>query len=564
MPSLTIGWDFLTGKYVATDVASRERAEWPPHPGRVFMALAAAWFETGREADEGAALKWLEKLGDPELVTPRSVDVSFREVVTVFVPVNDTAGPSKAVVPSAPSLTRSRQPRAFPSVWVGDRPCYLRWQSATGLDTHRPALDRICTKVTRIGHSSSLVRLWLEESQGMLGRSDVWVPEDVLPELQSRRVSEGTLDWLERQFNQQGRDEYERLNRDIEGLSLRKRAIRGRGASEQKAAIDAQVDACRERLKSVDPRLPIRPVLGLWSGYRRRKPPETDFTRQTQFDTDVLVLTRTDGPRLPLVSTMAVTRALRSAVMSHSGLQPPPAWVSGHDDDSQPLRDGLQHLAFVPLPFVGSEHADGHLLGVALVFPRAVPRADRGEVLRNLLLAQTREPKPITLTLGSLGVWTLVQRDWAEPRRMLTAETWTASPGGAKTWATVTPAVLDRFPKADRVRDRSAWENEVAVIIATACERIGLPEPVEVQFGTTSWHRGSPRAVAKRRPLRGQPVGNGGDTSTLGDGFPPFPAKGSAGPRPQLHIYLRFDVPIVGPVLLCAGRFLGYGFCKPL
>ncbi len=70
MPGLTIGWEYLTGYYVATNSAKRDRAEWPPHPGRVFMALAAAWFETGEDADEGHALRWLESLDDPQLLLP--------------------------------------------------------------------------------------------------------------------------------------------------------------------------------------------------------------------------------------------------------------------------------------------------------------------------------------------------------------------------------------------------------------------------------------------------------------------------------------------------------------
>ena len=52
MASLTIAWEYLTGYAVATDPTSRDRAEWPPHPARVFMALAAAWFET--EPPQGA------------------------------------------------------------------------------------------------------------------------------------------------------------------------------------------------------------------------------------------------------------------------------------------------------------------------------------------------------------------------------------------------------------------------------------------------------------------------------------------------------------------------------
>ena len=46
MPSLSLVIEYLTGYAVATDAANREQAEWPPHPARVFMALAAAHFET--------------------------------------------------------------------------------------------------------------------------------------------------------------------------------------------------------------------------------------------------------------------------------------------------------------------------------------------------------------------------------------------------------------------------------------------------------------------------------------------------------------------------------------
>src|ERR1700684_4266218 len=98
MPGLTIGWEYLTGYCVATDPASYQRAEWPPHPGRVFMALAAAWFETGENADEGNALRWLERLGDPQMGLPDSNNVFPRKVVETYVPANDSAGPSKAIV----------------------------------------------------------------------------------------------------------------------------------------------------------------------------------------------------------------------------------------------------------------------------------------------------------------------------------------------------------------------------------------------------------------------------------------------------------------------------------
>ncbi len=572
MPGLTIGWEYLTGYCVATDPASRQRAEWPPHPGRVFMALAAAWFETGEDAEEGIALRWLEKLGDPHLVLPPDGEVSHRKVVTVFVPVNgdqakDTFPEKKSgTLQSAPAIARKKNDRTFPSAWVGDALCFLHWPNAVleDVERHQVALDGLCGKVTRIGHSSSLVRMWVAEDTHSPRQSETWVPDDGLADWQARRASEGTLDLLDRQFNRRGREEFDRLTGEIESLAAKKKTIRGKGASEQKAAIDRQIGAIRERLKSVDPRPPIRPKLGLWSGYRRCESEPLAPTRHTDFDSDILILTQIDGPRLPLVSTLAVTQALRGTVMSLSGVQPPPSWVSGHLDGCQPLRNGRQHLAYIPLPFVGSDYADGHLLGAALVFPREIARPDRGRVLAPFVLdPRSGESREIRLTLGSLGEWTLVKRDWSESRQGLKPETWTAHPHGATTWATVTPVVLDRFPKADRAREQTKWQMEVVEIIETACQRLGLPAPAEVQFGTTSWHRGSPRASTKRRPLQ-EHAGAADSTTSLGDGFPTYPAKGSNGLRPQLHVHLRFAEPVVGPILLCAGRFLGYGLCKPL
>src|ERR1700693_755318 len=196
MTALTIGWEYLTGYAVATNPASRDRAEWPPHPARVFMALAAAWFETEPSATEnhsrddlaaeGRALRWLETLGTPELHLPPRANVYDRSAVTVYVPVNDKAGPATATLQSAPALTRSKQPRTFPRVWVGYDPCFLHWPNGDGIEQHREALDRLCRKVTRIGHSSSLVRMWLAEEVSSPHPVEFWLPDGGLGGLQAR------------------------------------------------------------------------------------------------------------------------------------------------------------------------------------------------------------------------------------------------------------------------------------------------------------------------------------------------------------------------------------------
>jgi len=575
MPTLTIGWEYLTGYAVATDPASRNRAEWPPHPGRIFMALAAAWFETGEDPAEGDALRWLESLGDPTMVLPPKENVFERDVVTFNVPIN--ADDFKDIAPhfkkdgkwkfhTRPTellLKRLHVERTFPCVWTGNEHCFMQWPNATDFDFYRPALEELCGKVTRIGHSSSLVSMWLGEVGSTDGRTETWVPDDVMAEFQARRVSSGTLSMLDRQFNRHGREQYEKLSDKIATLTAMKKGIKGSGAKERKAAIDVDISRLGEQLKSLDPRPPHRPTLGLWTGYRRSESKSESEMAHTDFDSDILILKQVDGPRLPLASTLAVTQALRGAVMRQCGVQPPPSWVSGHLDDCQPLRNGNQHLAYIPLPFVSSDYADGHLLGVALIFPRSVPRSERGRALGQMFLEPSGQPRPIDLTLGHLGVWKVIKRDWSETRHALKPETWTAHPNGWTRWASITPVVLDRFPKADWTNDRMAWEIEVAGIITRACQRIGLPEPAEIDIGTTSWHRGSPRAYSKRRPLRGHET-LGAETAPLGDGFPPYPTKGSSGPRLQLHVYLRFSETVVGPILLCAGRFLGYGLCKPL
>lgn len=560
MPSLTIGWEYLTGSCVATDPASRQRAEWPPHPGRVFMALAAAWFETGDDPDEGNALRWLERLNEPEMMLPAHDQVFPRDVVTAYVPVNDSAGPSAALLQSAPSITRSKQPRTFPSVWVGDAPCFLHWPDAAPTDVQRITLDRLCGKVTRIGHSSSLVRMWLADDYPAPANAHRWVPSDGLAEWQARRISEGTLNLLGVQFNRSGRQEQEQISDRIARLKAEK--PKGAGSKERKAAIKTELDGLAERLKAVNGRDPIRPKLGLWSGYRcQNEEPAIARKSEIAFDNELLILTKSGGPSLPVVSTLAVTRALRGAIMSHC--KQPPSWVSGHQPSGDPLRDGKQHLAILPLPDVDHDHADGHLLGTALAFPNWVKRSERGQALGSMLLERDGKIKNIELKLGPLGVWTLSKREWSEPRKGLKPEAWSAHPQGARTWASVTPVVLDGFPKEDRRRDCWAWNNEVLAMLVKACERIGLPEPAQIEFGTTSWHQGSPRATQKRRPLRGHPELIDASAS-LGDGFPPFPAKATTGIRPQFHVWLRFAEPVIGPILLGAGRFLGYGLCKPV
>src|SRR5690625_3364414 len=158
---LALGIRYLTGYAVATDPANRSRSEWPPHPGRVFMALAAAHFETGEDPVEREALEWLESQPAPYLTAEEADE---RSVVTHYVPVNDKAGPARGILQSVPGLTRGKQPRTYPRVRPHDETVWLIWPDADPPGELRQALAGLCEKVTYLGHSSSLVQFWVSEN----------------------------------------------------------------------------------------------------------------------------------------------------------------------------------------------------------------------------------------------------------------------------------------------------------------------------------------------------------------------------------------------------------------
>jgi CRISPR-associated protein Csb2 len=534
MPSFYLVIEYLTGYAVATDPANRERAEWPPHPARVFMALAAAHFETDGSPDEmraeRAALDWLAGLDPPAMGIPAETQ---REVLTVYVPVNDQPG-GEAL------LRRSRQPRLFPRVHVGDEPLRLTWSHRTDkgvrhelseaeLNQHLEPLESICRNVTRIGHSSSLVWPRLERDPAAAAAEPTHVPDENSFDIGMRIVQAGAMRRLEEAFNQSAVDEFTAFEVEIAIANGKaKKELQGKSA---------------ERFPRGRP-TSQRPVFSISHGYRRIEPPRADVPH-TLFDASFIVLREADdaAQTFGLESTAAITNALRGLLMSESRDQPPPSWVSGHGTDGRKL-ESAHHVALIPLAFVGrpwidvERHADGHLMGIGIVLPRSVSLRDRAKLLAPILFEEsTNKPKTRELTMGQAGVWKVVRETAPSPRRMLRAETYTAA---SAAWASVTPVLLDRVPKTERVKDPIGWREEVAGIVAQSCRNVGLPEPVAVRLEKTPFFRGSLRAMP----------GQGGFPQLRRDKF-------------QVHIAIEFDRPVQGPVLLGAGRFRGYGLMRP-
>jgi CRISPR-associated protein Csb2 len=100
---------------------------------------------------------------------------------------------------------------------------------------------------------------------------------------------------------------------------------------------------------------------------------------------------------------------------------------------------------------------------------------------------------------------------------------------GSDHWVSVTPVVLDRFPR----------KGDIEQEIARSCTRAGLPEPREIVVSTEPLVAGGVR-------MRPQDL--------------PQQARGKL----FRHVDLRFDLKVAGPVLLGAGRYLGVGLMAPL
>lgn len=423
-----LGVHYLNGWAMATHPADREIPEWPPHPDRVFMALAAAYFEADEDDAERDALTWLEGQPPPQVIaTPEH----RRQTVTAFVPVNDSSSPlNKRKEPIMPAgallIGRARQPRSFPMAIPHQPVVFMVWKNSSPPLRHLSALDQMASKVASLGHSASLVQMWVAgeseimERKGFLKKALILEPVgDPISRFRLRVFGPGRLQHLRERFNAN-----------------------------------------------------LRPTSPLWHGYAIAHEEEVQPSIPgSHFNPDLIVFRQSAGRRFGLTSTPLLAEALRATLMSHCSQQPPPEWLSGHRPDGRRSERDGGHLAIFPLPHIGRPHADGHLLGLALAIPRDIPRKDLFACLSGLFFDEIGWPKQIRLTLGRLGECVLEMDEGQTPRAALRPATWL---GPARLWATATPIALDRH-----IKSRQSVR-ELEEIIKVSCRRIGLPEPQAV------------------------------------------------------------------------------------
>lgn len=438
--------EFLTGRYVATAFNDRGRAEWPPHPARVFSALVATHFEEPEPAAR-AALEWLEQQGPPALLASEAFE---REVHTVFVPVNDQAG--------EPDY-RVRQARTFPSVTPDQPRVVFIWPDAAPSLATASAIDQLASRVVRLGHSSSLVSVRVLEGPV----EPNWQPGD-RGHLRLRVVGPGQLEDLERRFA---------IHRETEPRVM-----------------PAAFQLYGSRPSGHEPTRATSVFSGDWLIFRRVAGPALPMVSAAGVARGVRKVLLSMFGEAPIPEVISGHRADRSpSDGSHLAIVPLPFVGHVHADGA------LQGVALVVPRAAGEQDRRALFAGVA-----------RWEASVRRETAGVPEDTPVLpVHLGAAGILSLMRLDASVVPHTLRASTWCRA---SRRWVTATPVALDRNPGDLRSRDRRRLDQAVAEaedVVRSACQHVGLPSPSMVAILP-----GVPLAgVAKARHFPPFPGGEG-------------------------------------------------------
>ncbi|HWF20830.1 MAG TPA: type I-U CRISPR-associated protein Csb2 [Acidimicrobiales bacterium] len=465
--ALAVDIELLSGRYDAAGAADRESTEWPPHPARVFCAFVAG----ARSADDHEALRWLERLGPPVVwASPAAVSTVRRSYVV-----------TNRVEPKGGSqfhLARSNALRRRTACLPESTSVRLSWLGAKVDASTIDRLDGIARRVPYLGRSTGIATVRCRAMDGDERPEPGVVPFTPAPDGRGPHLLRvpypGYLDELVIQHEAD------------------------RPAWEVSRAVTYRLDGAEA--SSV-----------------------THPKTEPSVYTDVIVLSfagvRPDGRLAP-----QFTQALRRAVMS-STADPLPDALHGHGTPGRP------HVAFLALPDAGHPHADGHLLGMAVAVPD-LPADERRAIVRGVLAPSGRSAdirpsmaRTFPLDVPGIGRVDLEHRPGLVRPWGVRPERWRQ---GSTQWVSVTPVVLDRFPK----------RGDAASEVARCCVALGLPEPQRVQVSTAPLTVGGIRLRPRDLPdhLRGKLF---------------------------RHVELAFDRPVAGPVMLGAGRYLGIGLLAP-
>lgn len=441
--------------------------------------MVAEW-AVDKKPDERRALEWLEEQPPPSI---SASEVDWRSVQDHYVPTNDTAtvstrkyekkyeviGNFRKILEEKGDNTialtrireetdvqditcelgatnptnglemlpahRGRQARVFPTVRPDVPRVSFIWDTKP-----EPAifdsLDNLAGRVTRLGHSSSLVSCRLTDGeQAVLGT--VFMP-DKKGEIQSRCVRQGQLKALESRHKQYGNKprnlpftqiRYKRLSSSATAPEIEEKKTKG-----------------------------IKPITtGKWHVY--------EVTETSQVDS---------------VDLTEITKTLQRTIFSYADELP--AGLSGHKPNRQPVEH--PHVGFYGLPQIGTKNADGRIIGLVVNIPDLIDDVSRQAAER--AIQNWADNAEATGTAQRLDItnrqFILLRAPDETSSMLLRSETWQKP---SLRWVSATPIALPRHPgkltKGQDATKEKAWRKAKNQIVAV-CNHIKIPSPVDVQL----------------------------------------------------------------------------------
>lgn len=459
---LVLRCTLLRGVFEGTRSDDTGRAEWPPSWFRVFSALVAV-----SEAQDDPLLERLERALPPEVRASSALRPPLRQG---FVPTNATHRSGSTTWPDRTNSERS---------WARTIPLrpdvsYV-WPDVELPPSDGARLGILCRRIAYVGRSTSPA---LVEVVGVEDDTDHGVEEPLVPRL---RISANE------------RFEY-------------RQSLRAPGMG---TLVDLRLTF---QTKHVD-RQPADPwQAGHEVEYGHRRPAVEPPERQGGYE--MLVVLALEGRYLDGRLAPAVVHAFRRTVQERAERAVPA------------LTEQAEGCAFLPLPSVGHQHSDGHLLGLAV----AIPPLDADD-LRVVARALGAVDELLPVVAGALGVLQFrrtspLDADGARGTRWgLQPRRWQ---GPAARWVTALPAVLGD------IRDQEGAIAQVAAGLHDA----GLPQPAAVTFSDRPLIQGAVKLQHRDAGYRA--------------------------PGRLVHVAVEFPQPVRGPLLVGSHGVFGLGLCAPV
>jgi CRISPR-associated protein Csb2 len=499
--------------------------EWPPSPFRLFQALLAGIARqgslvTGEDTLDypnytaaGAALDWLQRQPPPLIVAPAT---RAGQKIVRYVPNNDADAPGKL-----DRQTRLTAKPAIPTLFLADkgtRPkLHYLWPLENAPGCPIQPLREAARSLTALGLGVDMAFadasiLTADEASNLTGIR--WRPEP-------------------------GDAEFEETLRVPEAR-----------AGDQNTLADLRRchHSSANRLQPGQPlRMVDRPTIFKRILY-------TGPDRPPRRPTAVFRLTDDAGeprryPHANLVHIAGMARHL--AILAAIDLGWPDEEVNhlvrGMRDPAAPRHEQFSYL---PLPSIGHEHADAAVRNVMIAAP--LGKKEKIEELAERLNGMSLEPLPTSQFKEFGCAPPQLERFEPTPRHFIRRSYLAKS----TLWRTVTPVILDGHSRKAKNDKPEEVARATEALLRKALARAGVGATCTFTWQAEPFLKNCLSAYTHDRA--GRPIGY-------------LRPKHLSG-RTSVHVELRFDNPVCGPLAIGAGRHCGLGLfaaqelppCKPL